>query len=176
MSRQTASDLPVRTALSGPAAGVIACAAIARAAGYPERRSPATWAARRSTCRWWRTAKQRWPRRPSIDFGMVIRSPMIQIETIGAGGGSIASVDASGMLQVGPESAGSVPGPACYGRGNMRPTVTDANVLLGRIAADRPLGGGLLAALDVGKAREAIEEHVGAPLGLDVPTRRPRRS
>jgi N-methylhydantoinase A len=99
---------------------------------------------------------------------MVIRSPMIQIETIGAGGGSIASVDASGMLQVGPESAGSVPGPACYGRGNMRPTVTDANVLLGRIAADRPLGGGLLAALDAEKSRQAIEAHVARPLGLDV--------
>lgn len=104
----------------------------------------------------------------SIEFGMVVRSPMIQIETIGAGGGSIASVDASGMLQVGPESAGSIPGPACYGRGNMRPTVTDANVLLGRIAASRPLGGGLLAALDESKSREAIEVHVARPLGLDV--------
>lgn len=104
----------------------------------------------------------------AIEFGMVIRSPMIQIETIGAGGGSIASVDASGMLQVGPESAGSVPGPACYGRGNMRPTVTDANVLLGRIAADRPLGGGLLAALDAEKSYQAIEAHVAKPLGLDV--------
>jgi N-methylhydantoinase A len=72
------------------------------------------------------------------------------------------------MLQVGPESAGSVPGPACYGRGNMRPTVTDANVLLGRIAADRPLGGGLLAALNAELSRQAIEEHVAKPLGLDV--------
>ena len=167
MSRQTASDLPVRTALSGPAAGVIACAAIARAAGHPNvitgdmggtsfdvslvANGVAALAAQ-----------------TAIEFGMVIRSPMIQIETIGAGGGSIASVDASGMLQVGPESAGSVPGPACYGRGNMRPTVTDANVLLGRIAADRPLGGGLLAALDADKAREVIETHVGRPLGLDV--------
>lgn len=93
---------------------------------------------------------------------------MIQIETIGAGGGSIASVDASGMLQVGPESAGSNPGPACYGRGNTRPTVTDANVLLGRIEADRPLGGGLLAAMDADKSRAAIEQHVARPLGLDV--------
>jgi N-methylhydantoinase A len=104
----------------------------------------------------------------SIAFGMVVRSPMIQIETIGAGGGSIASVDVGGMLQVGPESAGSVPGPACYGRGNQRPTVTDANVLLGRIAAERPLGGGLLGALDVQKAREAIRRFVAEPLGMDV--------
>jgi N-methylhydantoinase A len=104
----------------------------------------------------------------SIEFGLVVRSPMIQIETIGAGGGSIASVDASGMLQVGPESAGSIPGPVCYGRGNTRPTVTDANVVLGRIAADRPLGGGLLQALDKAAAEQAIDTHVGKPLGLDV--------
>lgn len=167
MSRQTACDVPVRTALSGPAAGVIACAAIGRAAGFPNlvtgdmggtsfdvslvARGEASLSAQ-----------------TSIDFGMVVRAPMIQIETIGAGGGSIASVDAGGLLQVGPESAGSVPGPACYGRGNMRPTVTDANVLLGRIAADRPLGGGLLSRMEVGKSREAIEMHVGAPLGLDA--------
>jgi N-methylhydantoinase A len=104
----------------------------------------------------------------AIDFGMVVRSPMIQIETIGAGGGSIAHVDVSGMLQVGPESAGSNPGPVCYGRGNTRPTVTDANVVLGRISASRPLGGGLLGGLDEAAARQAIETQVAQPLGLDV--------
>jgi N-methylhydantoinase A len=104
----------------------------------------------------------------AIEYGLVVRSPMIQIETIGAGGGSIASVDASGMLQVGPESAGSNPGPACYGRGNTRPTVTDANVVLGRIAADRPLGGGLLQALDAQASARAIDLHVAQPLGLTV--------
>lgn len=167
MSRQTACDVPVRTALSGPAAGVMACAEIARAAGFPNvitgdmggtsfdvsliAEGQAALAAQ-----------------TAIEFGLVVRSPMIQIETIGAGGGSIASVDAGGMLQVGPESAGSVPGPACYGRGNTRPTVTDANVLLGRIAADRPLGGGLLQALDAKKSEDAIRTHVAEPLGLDV--------
>ena len=167
MSRETACDVPVRTALSGPAAGVIACAAVARASGYPNvitgdmggtsfdvslvANGEASLAAQ-----------------TSIEFGLVVRSPMIQIETIGAGGGSIASVDASGMLQVGPESAGSIPGPVCYGRGNTRPTVTDANVVLGRIAADRPLGGGLLQALDKAAAEQAIQTHVAKPLGLDV--------
>ncbi len=167
MSRQTACDVPVRTALSGPAAGVIACAAVARAAGFPNvvtgdmggtsfdvslvANGQASLAAQ-----------------TAIEFGMVVRAPMIQIETIGAGGGSIASVDAGGLLQVGPESAGSIPGPACYGRGNTRPTVTDANVLLGRIAADRPLGGGLLANMDIDKARDAIQTHVADPLGLDA--------
>lgn len=167
MSRQTACDVPVRTALSGPAAGVMACAEIARASGFPNvitgdmggtsfdvsliAEGQAALAAQ-----------------TAIEFGLVVRSPMIQIETIGAGGGSIASVDAGGMLQVGPESAGSVPGPACYGRGNTRPTVTDANVLLGRIAADRPLGGGLLQALDATRAEDAIRTHVAEPLGLEV--------
>ena len=166
MSRQTASDLPVRTALSGPAAGVIACAAIARAAGFPDAIT-GDMGGTSFDVSLVANGEAALAAQTAIDFGMVIRSPMIQIETIGAGGGSIASVDASGMLQVGPESAGSVPGPACYGRGNMRPTVTDANVLLGRIAADRPLGGGLLAALDAEKSREAIDLHVAQPLGLD---------
>ena len=167
MSRATACDVPVRTALSGPAAGVIACAAIARAAGYPNTIT-GDMGGTSFDVSLVAQGKAALAAQTSIDFGMVIRSPMIQIETIGAGGGSIASVDASGMLQVGPESAGSVPGPACYGRGNTRPTVTDANVLLNRIAADRPLGGGLLAAMDSEKAKAAIEEHVARPLGLDV--------
>jgi N-methylhydantoinase A len=92
---------------------------------------------------------------------------MIEITTIGAGGGSIASVDRGGLLQVGPESAGSVPGPACYAAGNTRPTLTDAQVVLGRINAQRPLGGELKA-LDVEAARRAVATHVGAPLKLDA--------
>ena len=103
----------------------------------------------------------------TIEFGLVIRTPMVEITTIGAGGGSIASVDRGGLLQVGPESAGSVPGPACYGQGNTRPTLTDAQVVLGRINAQRPLGGELKA-LDVEAARRAIDEHVGKPLALST--------
>ncbi|MBO9642248.1 MAG: hydantoinase/oxoprolinase family protein [Pseudacidovorax sp.] len=167
MSRRTAGELPVRTALSGPAAGVIACAAIATAAGHPDVITGDIGGTSFDVSLI-AGGQAALASQTSIDFGLVVRSPMIQIETIGAGGGSIASVDAGGMLQVGPESAGSVPGPACYGRGNERPTVTDANVLLGRIAAQRPLGGGLLGALDVEKAREAIRRHVAEPLGLDV--------
>ncbi len=91
----------------------------------------------------------------AIDFGMVVRTPMIEITTIGAGGGSIACVDEGGLLQVGPESRGSDPGPVCYGLGNDRPTVTDANLVLGRINADRPIGG-KLDRLDVEAARAAI--------------------
>jgi N-methylhydantoinase A len=124
----------------------MACAAIARAAGYPNVMT-GDMGGTSFDVSLVAQGEAALAAQTSIEFGLVVRSPMIQIETIGAGGGSIASVDASGMLQVGPESAGSVPGPACYNRGNTRPTVTDANVFLGRIAADRPLGGGLLQAL-----------------------------
>jgi len=167
MSRQTACELPVRTTLSGPAAGVIACAAIARAAGHPDVMT-GDMGGTSFDVSLVVDGRVALAEQTSIAFGMVVRSPMIQIETIGAGGGSIAKVDAGGMLQVGPESAGSRPGPACYGHGNPYPTVTDANLLLGRIDAARPLGGGLLGKLDVELARAAIRTHVAEPLGLDV--------
>lgn len=167
MSRATASELPVRTALSGPAAGVIACAAIARSAGYPDLIT-GDMGGTSFDVSLVADGHAALASQTAIEFGLVVRSPMIQIETIGAGGGSIASVDGGGMLQVGPESAGSNPGPACYGRGNTRPTVTDANLVLGRIAADRPLGGGLLKAFDLHAARTAIDTHVGGPLGLST--------
>ena len=164
MSTATARRLPVRTALSGPAAGVIAAAAIARAAGYDNV----------ITCDLGGTSfdvsvvaqgKTSLAAQTTVDFGLVIRTPMVEITTIGAGGGSLAAVDRGGLLQVGPESAGSVPGPACYGAGNSRPTLTDAHVVLGRINAERPIGE---KPLDVAAARAAIAAHVGAPLGLDV--------
>ncbi len=167
MSRATASDFPVRTTLSGPAAGVIACAHIGARAGFPDLIT-GDMGGTSFDVSLIAGGRAALAAQTAIDFGLVVRTPMIQIETIGAGGGSIASVDAGGLLQVGPASAGSNPGPACYGRGNERPTVTDANVLLGRINASRPIGGGMLAALDVERARAAIEEHVGKPLGLDA--------
>jgi N-methylhydantoinase A len=166
MSMATAHTLPVRIALSGPAAGVIAGAALAKAAGFDNL----------ITCDLGGTSfdvsvvadgKVSVAAQTTIDFGLVIRTPMIEITTIGAGGGSIASVDRSGLLQVGPESAGSVPGPVCYGQGNRRPTLTDAQVVLGRINAASPLGGELTS-LDVAAAREAIATHIGKPLDLDA--------
>lgn len=95
-----------------------------------------------------------------------VRLPMVEMRTIGAGGGSIASVDASGRLTAGPRSAGARPGPVCYGRGGTLPTVTDANAVLGRFDPDFFLGGAM--ALDIGAARNAMAEHVGAPLSLNV--------
>jgi N-methylhydantoinase A len=76
-----------------------------------------------------------------IEFGMPVKSPMVDIRTIGAGGGSIAWIDAGGLLRVGPQSAGSTPGPVCYGRGGTEPTLTDANLLLGRLNPDNFCGG-----------------------------------
>jgi N-methylhydantoinase A len=98
--------------------------------------------------------------------GFPVRIPVIEMVEIGAGGGSIAHVDALRRVVVGPESAGSEPGPACYGRGGTRPAVTDADVTLGRIDPKRFAGGRI--ALDVEAAARALAEAVGAPLGLDA--------
>jgi len=166
MSVDSAASRPVRTALSGPAAGVIACQHIAVAAGFPNV----------VTCDMGGTSfdvsliaggEPAMSAQTAIDFGMVVRAPMIEITTIGAGGGSIAWIDRGGILQIGPESAGSDPGPVAYGLGNDRPTVTDANVVMGRIDAERPIGG-KLKRLDVEAAKAAIAKHIAEPLGLDV--------
>lgn len=165
MSVERARRTPVRTALSGPAAGAIACAAIAKAAGFPNVIAGDVGGTSFDVSLIV-DGEIGFAAQTSIGFGMTIRAPMIEITTIGAGGGSIASVDRGGLLQVGPESAGSVPGPACYGRSDL-PTVTDANVLLGRINAEKPIGG-KLARLDVDASRRAIEAAVGRKLGLDA--------
>ncbi|MEJ1158977.1 hydantoinase/oxoprolinase family protein [Prosthecomicrobium sp. N25] len=164
MSTATARRLPVRTALSGPAAGVIAAAAIAGAAGYADIVT-ADLGGTSFDVSLVAAGKAALAAQTTIDFGLVVRTPMIEITTIGAGGGSIAHVDAGGLIAVGPESAGSRPGPVAYGQGNTRPTLTDANLVLGRINAERPIGG-KLARLDVEAARAAIAAAIGDPLGL----------
>ncbi len=166
MDVDTAARLPVRTALSGPAAGVIAAGYIAQAAGFPDVITGDMGGTSFDVSLIAKGQSMLSPQ-TSIDFGMVVRSPMIEITTIGAGGGSIAWVDKGGLLNIGPESAGSTPGPVAYGQGNTRPTVTDANVVLGRIDPDNPIGG-KLKRLDVEAAKAAILEHVGTPLGLDA--------
>src|SRR6185312_14660387 len=98
--------------------------------------------------------------------GLPVQMPMIDIQEVGTGGGSIARVEIGGALHVGPESAGAQPGPVCYGRGGTEPTITDANLILGRLAADRFLGGEMR--LDVEGARGALEARVAALLGLDL--------
>ena len=165
MSSEAARARPIRTALSGPAAGVIAAARIASAAGFPNVVTGDVGGTSFDVAIIANGQTER-AAQTSIGFGQLIRTPMIEISTVGAGGGSIAFVDAGGILNVGPESAGSIPGPACYGQGNERPTVTDAHVVLGRIDASRPIGGSR--ALDAKAAWQAIDVHVATPLGLDV--------
>jgi N-methylhydantoinase A len=166
MGVDTACRFPVRTALSGPAAGVIAGGYIAQTAGYPDVITGDVGGTSFDVALVAGGQSMLSPQ-TSIDFGMVVRTPMIEIATIGAGGGSIAWVDKGGLLNIGPESAGSDPGPVAYGRGNTRPTVTDANVVLGRIDPESPIGG-TLERLDVDAAAQAIDAHVGKPLGLDT--------
>ena len=98
--------------------------------------------------------------------GYLLRIPVIDISEVGAGGGSIAAIDAGGSLRVGPRSAGAVPGPACYGQGNDKPTVTDANLLLGYISEDSLAGGSMR--VDARLARDAVRRHVSDPSGLSL--------
>ncbi len=165
MPVETASGAKaVHTCLSGPAAGMIGAQRFAAAAGYGNV----------VTIDMGGTSfdvglirnGEILTRYESEIEGFPLRVPMFDIITLGAGGGSIADVDAGGLLKVGPESAGARPGPAAYGKGGIRPTVTDANVVLGRLRAGRRLGGGIV--LDRDKAAVAIEEHVARPLGLSV--------
>lgn len=97
--------------------------------------------------------------------GLPIQMPMIDIQEVGTGGGSIARVEVGNALRVGPESAGAQPGPVCYGLGGTEPTITDANLVLGRLGAERFLGGEMQ--LDIEAARQALTERIAAPLGLD---------
>jgi N-methylhydantoinase A len=142
ISARLAAEEPVRTVLSGPAGGVIGAWQIARCAGF-ERiigfdmggTSTDVFLADAAAGGVQRT-------RESVVAGVPISVPMLDIHTAGAGGGSIARFDAGGMLRVGPESAGAEPGPICFGRGT-QPTVTDANLLLGRLDPESFLGGGV---------------------------------
>jgi N-methylhydantoinase A len=165
MGVETACHYPIRTALSGPAAGVIAAGYIASCAGY-ENIITGDMGGTSFDVSLIAEGESMLSPQTSIDFGMVVRTPMIEITTIGAGGGSIAWVDKGGLLNIGPESAGSNPGPVAYGLGNDRPTVTDANIVLGRIDPENPIGG-KLERLDVEAASQAIQKHVGEPLRLD---------
>ena len=163
MTASLAVQQPVQTVMSGPAAGAIAAARIGEQAGFPNL----------IACDMGGTSfdvslvqggMPALSAEKDISYGVPVRVPMVDIHTIGAGGGSIAFVDPAGILRVGPESAGAAPGPVCYGRGGFRPTVTDANAILGRVDPGRFPG--VEAGAVFGEVRRAIDEHVGRPLGL----------
>ena len=166
MSVETAKSLPIRTALSGPAAGVVAARQIAKAAGF-ENIITGDMGGTSFDISVIANNQNMLTSQANIDFGMTIRTPMIEMTTIGAGGGSIAHIDSTGLLEIGPESAGSYPGPVCYGLGNSRPTVTDANLVLGRIDASNPIGG-KQKSLDYEAATQAIDNHIAKKLDLSI--------
>jgi N-methylhydantoinase A len=176
-SSEAARTRPVFMVESGPAAGVIASAYLGESLGRPDVLSFDMGGT---------TAKVGLIQggKPSVtkDYnvgghasagigglslsGYPVRTPVVDLVEIGAGGGSIAWVDSGGLLRVGPQSAGADPGPVCYRNGGTEPTVTDANVVLGRLKPRYFLGGEI--GLDVERARSAIEERCAKPLGLDV--------
>ncbi|WP_323042849.1 hydantoinase/oxoprolinase family protein [Gemmobacter sp.] len=151
---------------SGPAAGVMAAAAIAQEAGF-RHVITGDMGGTSYDVAVIVDGKPRIAETTELDFRVPLRLPMIDVHTIGAGGGSIAWCDRGGVLQVGPHSAGAVPGPACFGRGGTEPTVADANAVLGRINPDRPIGLKHLDRLDIAAARAAMAR-LGDQLGLGV--------
>ncbi|MGA3202583.1 MAG: hydantoinase/oxoprolinase family protein [Bryobacteraceae bacterium] len=161
LSARDARKHAVRTLLSGPAGGVVGALETARASGFT--RILAFDMGGTSTDVSLVDTFARHTTEASVD-GYPIRVPMLDIHTVGAGGGSIARVDAGGLLRVGPESAGADPGPACYGTG-MEATVTDAHVALGRIGADQLLGGAMT--IDATRAEAAVGR-IAARLKIDL--------
>ena len=163
MSVDVAARHAVNTLMSGPAAGVKAAAFTALAAGYRNVIS----------CDMGGTSFDVGVIRDGVPavsadkelgYGLPVRVPMIDIHTIGAGGGSIARVSAAGILQVGPQSAGAEPGPICYGRGGDEPTTTDANLVLGRLNPKGLLG--VAGAAELERVRNIFDKKIGAHLGL----------
>lgn len=160
VAAENVSREAVKTVMSGPASGVMAAVATGRRAGMPNLLTYDMGGTSTDV------AMIKGGRAPvsneiEVEYAMPIHVPMVDVRTVGAGGGSIARVDAGGMLRVGPESAGSTPGPVCYGRGGTRVTISDANLLLGRLPAAR-FGQAAEA------ARAAMAEQIAAPLGLSV--------
>ena len=165
MTTDYAKGAPVKTLNSGPAAGVIAGAAVAASCG---RRDVVCldMGGTSADIAVVREGEPQLTRAFDLEWGMPIRFPSIDVLSIGAGGGSIAWLDPAGYPRSGPQSAGADPGPACYGKGGSEPTNTDAQLVLGRVSNDLFLEGRMR--LDSDKAREAIERRIAGPLGLSV--------
>ncbi len=154
-----------KTVMSGPASGVMAAAYTGRRAGH-ENLITYDMGGTSTDVALIRGAEPTVSNEIEIEYAMPIHVPMVDVRTVGAGGGSIARVNPAGLLEVGPESAGATPGPICYGRGGTRPTISDANLLLGRLdpAGLNAVEGGI--SLD--HVRDIFARDLGAPLGLDA--------
>lgn len=150
----------VKTVMSGPASGVMAAVATGRRAGMANLLTY-DMGGTSTDVAMIKGGVAPVSNEIEVEYAMPIHVPMVDVRTVGAGGGSIARIDAGGMLRVGPESAGSTPGPVCYGRGGTRVTISDANLILGRLPASR-FGQAAEAAL------AAMREQIAVPLGLSV--------
>ena len=164
MTVSSARDKPVHTVLSGPAGGVVAASHVAVACGVSDLITMDI-GGTSTDISLIRGGKPVITREAKLQE-MPIRLPVVDINAIGAGGGSIAWIDDGGALRVGPRSAEAIPGPACYRRGGTEPTVSDANLVLGRLGADTRLGGDMT--LNIEAARTAIRQHIAEPIGIDV--------
>ncbi len=176
MSGEAAKARPVYMVESGPAAGVIAAGALAQAMGYANVISfdmGGTTAKvgmvqdgqPKVSTEYEVGSQAHSPLGEGKGSGYPVRTPVIDLVEVGAGGGSLAWIDAGGSLRVGPQSAGAAPGPVCYGRGGRHPALTDANLVLGRLNPDYFLGGALK--LDAAAAHAALEREIAGPLGLE---------
>lgn len=150
----------VKTVMSGPASGVMAAIATGRRAGFADLLTY-DMGGTSTDVAMIRGGVAPVSNEIEVEYAMPIHVPMVDVRTIGAGGGSIAWLDAGGILRVGPESAGSVPGPVAYGRGGTRVTISDANLILGRLPAD-------CFGTAEEAARQAMADQIGTPLGLTV--------
>jgi N-methylhydantoinase A len=165
ISSRLIAGMAVNTVMSGPASGVMAAAYTGRASGHPNLITY-DMGGTSTDVGLIEGAVPQVSGELELEYAMPIHVPMVDVHTIGAGGGSIASLDSSGMLRVGPESAGARPGPICYGRGGTEPTITDANLVLGRLNPDRLLGVESPVTLD--HVRGILKSRIGEPLGLDA--------
>lgn len=164
-SAEVVTRSAVHTVMSGPASGVIAAAHTGSMAGYPNLVTYDMGGTSTDVA----LIQDGVPLVSSeleLEYAMPIHVPMVDVHTVGAGGGSVAFVDEMGLLRVGPESAGALPGPICFGHGGTRPTITDANLLLGRLNPARLLGVEREAKLD--DVRRAFDTNLARPLGLDA--------
>ena len=150
----------VKTVMSGPASGVMAAVATGRRAGMANLLTY-DMGGTSTDVAMIRGGVAPVSNEIEVEYAMPIHVPMVDVRTVGAGGGSIARIDAGGMLRVGPDSAGSDPGPVCYGRGGERVTISDANLILGRLPASR-------FGQAAGAAHDAMREQIATPLGLSV--------
>ena len=156
-----------KTVMSGPASGVIAAAYTGRAAGRPNLITY-DMGGTSTDVALIRDGEPSVSNEIELEYAMPIHVPMVDVRTIGAGGGSIARINDAGLLEVGPYSAGADPGPICYGRGGSEPTISDANLLLGRLDVSKL--NSVRGAVDLTKIRAIFQKELGDPLGTDAET------